>query len=329
MKKIYILLILLISLSSFAAEDNKKLGNKPMTIGAGDVTGLYYSVGGTICRIINQNIKNLGIRCAVDYSNGSSENLENLYSNKNNFAILQSDTLHDAYNGSGPYANKAPNKSLRSIFSLYQEALTIVARANTGIAKFEDIKGKRIAIAVDGSGSKTLVEKLFAFYGLGKKDFASISEIDLSSQPEALCNSKIDAMIINVGHPNGAVREASISCDIAILQLDEKTISNFIASNPSYTKATIKGGTYPGNPSDITTLGVSAILTTTDDMDSDIIYKITKAVLGDFDHLKALDPVFYSLDTKYMVNNYKLEPMHDGAAKYFKEAGLLSTDLKQ
>jgi TRAP transporter TAXI family solute receptor len=328
MKLISILLILFVSLNAQAIENNELSNYKLMTIGTGSVDGLYYEVGRAICRIINKNIKKLGVRCAVKNSNDSPENFDDLSSKKNNFAILQSDILHDAYNGTGAYAGKTPNQSLRTIFSLYQESLTIIAKSSAGIKKFEDIKGKRVAIAVDGSGSKSLIEKLFLFYGLGKKDFANISEIDLSAQPEALCNNKIDAMVINVGHPNAAVREAAISCDIVILPLDKQVISNFISSNPSYSQAIIKGGVYPGNPTDLTTLGVSAILVTMNDMDSDVVYKITKSMIDDYAHLKALNPVFYSLDVKYMVDNYKLEPIHDGAVKYFKEIGLLSTNSK-
>ena len=317
--KIFLIIICLFYISDCRGDSQSgtRSNYKLITIGTGEVTGIYYPVGGAICRLTNQNIANLGIRCSVNYTNGSMDNLKSLLDKKNDFAILQSDVFHDAYNES--------DKSLRAVFSLYPESLTLIVRTGDSIKQVEDLKGKRIASDVEGYGNKNLITRLFADYNFNKQDLANVTEMDLLSQPEALCSNKIDAMVVIVGHPSAVVKDVSSSCDVTILPIADDKISDLVNKNPYYVASTIKGGTYQGNPNDIKTFGVSAILVSTKDVDADIVYKLTKSVLDSFSDFRALIPAISFVDKTYMVNNLKPESTHEGAKKYFKEANLLFT----
>jgi TRAP transporter TAXI family solute receptor len=131
-------------------------------------------------------------------------------------------------------------------------------------------------------------------------------------------------MIFTVGHPNGAVQEASTSCDTEIIPVQGEKIKNLILENPYYVESIIPGGTYAGNPKDIKTFGVKATVVALDNLGDETVYQIVKSVFDNFDSFKALHPVFSSLNMKKMVKEGNTIPLHKGAIKYFKENNLLT-----
>ncbi len=316
------LLLLLINYQAIALEPTST-NYQLITMGTGNITGLYYTVGGSICRLVNEKIKEFGIRCAVEYSDGAVANFNSLMNKKIDLAIMQNDVFYDAISGTGYFANQPPNKSLKLMLSLFPESLTVMVRSNSAINSFEDIKGKRVVMGNDGSGSKELTNKLFNFYGWKTEDFVSLEAVDISTHSQALCDNKIDVMITHQGHPNSTIKEATTTCDVTILEVVGDKINEFLNSSPYYQTSTIPGGIYAGNPNDITTFGNKALLVTTDNIDHITIYNITKSILNSFNNFKALNPVFASSDINVMIDGISVNYLHEGAAKYLKEQNLL------
>jgi TRAP transporter TAXI family solute receptor len=210
------------------------------------------------------------------------------------------------------------------MLSLFPESLTVIVRSNSAINSFEDIKGKRVVMGNNGSGSKKLTAKLFAFYGWKTEDFVSLESVDISTHSQALCDNKIDVMITNQGHPNSTIKEATTTCDVNILPVFGEKINEFLSSSPYYQVSTIPGGIYAGNPNDITTFGSKALLVTTDNIDHITIYNITKSILNSFNNFKALNPVFASSEISAMIDGVNVDYLHEGAAKYLNETNLLA-----
>lgn len=297
--------------------------DKFVTIGTGSVTGVYYPTGGAICRLVNRERRNHGIRCSVESSGGSVYNLEALRKGELDLAIAQSDWQYNAYNGIDYFADQGANKKLRALFSLHSEAFTVVARADSGIKKIEDLVGKRVNIGNKGSGNRATMEVLMKAEGWSSKDFKTALELKASEQPEALCNNKIDAMIYSAGHPNGAVQQAATSCETVIIPVVGAKIDALLKDNPYYAYTIIPGGMYAGTPNDVKTFGVKATLVTSSDIDEELVYQVVKAVFDNFENFKTLHPVFTTLDPKKMVLEGNTAPLHKGAERYFKEKGML------
>jgi len=297
--------------------------DKFITIGTGGVTGVYYPTGGAICRLVNSGRKEHGIRCSVESTGGSVYNLNALREGSIDFAVAQSDWQYHAYRGTGAFKEVGAFKDLRSLFSLHTEAFTLVVREDSGITKLDQLVGKRVNIGNPGSGNRATMEVLMQAKGWTENTFKSVAELKGSEQPQALCDGKVDAMIYSAGHPNGAVQEVATSCNVRILPIGGAEIDKLIAENPYYAYATIPGGMYAGNPSDIHTFGVKATFVTSAKVDADIVYKVVKAVFDNFDNFKTLHPVFVNLDPKHLVTEGNTAPLHEGAVRYFKEKGLL------
>jgi TRAP transporter TAXI family solute receptor len=294
-----------------------------VTIGTGGVTGVYYPTGGAICRLVNRGRKEHGMRCSVESTGGSVYNINSLRDGGLDLAVAQSDWQYHSYNGTGIFAEQGPFKGLRSVFSLHTEAFTVVVRADSGIKTFNDLAGKRVNIGNPGSGNRATMEVIMAAKGWTKSTFKLASELKGSEQPQALCDNKIDVMIYNAGHPNGAVQEAATSCAVKIIPVSDGDIDKLIDGSPFYAYTKIPGGMYAGNPDDIKTFGVKATFVTSDKVDEEVIYQIVKAVFDNFDNFKTLHPVFTNLDPKRMVKEGNTAPLHKGAERYFKEKGLL------
>jgi hypothetical protein len=295
-----------------------------ITIGTGGVTGVYYPTGGAICRLVNKDRKTHGIRCSVESTGGSIYNINTIRAGELDLAIAQSDWQYHAYNGTNLFEEKGPFKSLRSVFSLHAEPFTVVARADSGIKTFDDLKGKRVNIGNPGSGQRGTMEVLMKAKGWTMKDFKLVSELKASEQSKALCDNKIDAMIYTVGHPSGAIKEATTSCSSVIVEVTGPVIDKLVAENAFYRIVTIPGGMYTGSENEVTTFGVGATFVSSTRVDNNVIYAVTQSVFDNFNEFKRLHPAFSGLKKEEMIKDGLTAPLHDGAKKYFIEVGLLA-----
>ncbi len=293
-----------------------------ISIGTGAITGVYYPAGGAICRLLNRGRKDHGIRCSVESTGGSVSNLNAIRSSMLDFSIVQSDWEYHAYNGTGFFADQDAFKELRSVFSLYTETFAIAVPERSNINNIDGLVGKKVNFGVKGSGMYATMEMLMNIKGWTKDSFAQITYLQPSEQPKALCDGKIDAMIYMAGNPNGVLQEAAQTCRVRILSFDKETVNNIIKENEFYVDAKIPGGMYPGNPKNIDTFGVKAVVVTSKKMDPEVVYQMTKSVFDNFDNFKTLHPVFATLDKDRMVKSRTL-PIHPGALKYFKKENML------
>lgn len=294
-----------------------------VTIGTGGVTGVYYPTGGAICRLVNKGKKEHGIRCSVESTGGSVYNLNAIAAGELDMGVAQSDWQYHAYHGTSKFADQGPNKDLRAVFSVHPEPFTVVARADSGIKNFDDLKGKRVNIGNPGSGQRGTMEVVMKAKGWTTDDFKLASELKSAEQASALCDNKIDAIVFTVGHPSGSIKEATTSCDSVMVTVDGPVIDKLVADNAYYRTAVIPGGMYRGTDTDTKTFGVGATFVSSAKVPNEVIYNVVKAVFENFDQFKKLHPAFANLKKEEMIKDGLSAPLHDGAVKYYKEAGLM------
>ncbi|WP_298450244.1 TAXI family TRAP transporter solute-binding subunit [uncultured Marinobacter sp.] len=294
-----------------------------VTIGTGGVTGVYYPAGGAICRLVNMDRKEHGIRCSVESTGGSVYNLNAIRQGELDLAVAQSDWQYHAFNGTSQFKDDGPNKKLRAVFSLHPEPFTVVASKGSGIKNFEDLAGKRVSVGNPGSGQRATAEVLMDEMGWTMDKFSLAAELKAAEQSQALCDGNIDAFFYTVGHPSGAIKEATTSCDSVLVNVYNDSAKKLIDDNPYYRKAVIPGGMYRGSDNDVTTFGVAATFVSSTDVPDEVVYEVVKAVFENFDSFKRLHPAFANLNKSEMVADALSAPLHPGAAKYYKEAGLI------
>lgn len=294
-----------------------------ISIGTGGVTGVYYPTGGAICRLVNKNRKEHGIRCSVESTGGSVYNINTVRTGELEFGVAQSDWQYHAYKGTSEFESQGPFEKERAVFSVHPEPFTLVARKGSGIASFTDLKGKKVNVGNAGSGQRATTEVVMDIYGMTMDDFALAAELKGSEMSQALCDGKIDAMIYTIGHPAAAITEAASTCDVELVPVAGPEIEKLVADNAYYRIATIPGGTYKGTDNDVTTFGVGATFISSADVSDDVVYVVVKAVFDNFDDFKKLHPAFANLKEEEMAKDGLSAPLHAGAEKYFKERGFI------
>jgi len=324
MKKLSVpLLSVLVSLSVMIITLATRADDSQFAIvGTGGVTGVYYPTGGSICRMVNRMRSVHGIRCAVESTKGSIYNLTKVRERDLDLAVVQSDWHYHAVNGSGQFSELGPDEKLRSIFSLHAEPFTVVARKDSGIKSFGDLKGKRVNIGNIGSGQRATMEVLMARMAWDKAVFEQTFELKSADQAKGLCEGTFDAMIFVVGHPSGSIKDATTDCASTLVEVGGPVINKLIAEHDYYRTAIIPGGMYRGNDKDIATFGVGATFVTSADIADSVIYEVVKAVFENFEAFKALHPAFEHLEKAQMLQHGLAAPLHSGALKYYKEVGM-------
>lgn len=307
----------------FLAAPAEAQNERIITIATGSERGAYYPAGGAICRLINGGRKRHGVRCYAESTVGSIYNIHALRDGENDFAVVQSDWQYNAYTGKGVFADGPPFKDLRSIMSLHSEMFTLAAGKNSGIRSFADLKGKRVNLGDRGSGMRAIVQELMEVKGWSRSSFASASELKPADAAKALCDGKIDAMVFTAGHPNGLIQELTGDCGATLVPVEGPEVDTLLKDSPYYARTAIPGGMYKGNPQNTPTFGVKATLVTTAEEDDEAVYQLTKAVFDNFDSFKTLHFVFAALDKERMVYSGLTAPLHPGAIRYYREAGLL------
>ncbi|MBU2895836.1 TAXI family TRAP transporter solute-binding subunit [Vibrio hepatarius] len=297
--------------------------DKYVTIGTGGVTGVYYPTGGAICRLVNKTKATHGIRCSVISTGGSIYNINTIRAGELDLGVVQSDWQYHSYTGTSKFAEAGPFKELRAVFSVHPEPFTVVARKDSGIKTFEDLKGKRVNIGNPGSGQRGTMDVLMERYGWVRDDFKLASELKASELSKALCDDKIDAMIYVVGHPSAAIQEATTGCESRIIGVSGPIVDKLLSDESYYRNANVPGGMYKGNPDNIKTFGVGATFVSSTAVPEDVIYHVVKSVFENFSNFKKLHPAFSYLKKEEMVKSGLSAPLHSGALKYYKEVGLI------
>lgn len=293
-----------------------------VTIGTGGVTGVYYPTGGAIAKMMNNKTSEYGIRASVESTAGSVFNVNAVLSGDLEFGVVQSDRQYQAVKGLNEWKEKGPQKKLRSVFSIHPEAITLVASVDSGIKKITDLKGKKVNIGDPGSGQRGNAIDVLKTAGIDYEKDIQAESLKASEAPRMLQDGRIEAFFYTVGHPSGAITEAT-SGGQKVRFVEISGMESLLEKNPFYAVATISNKVYPqaANDKPTKTIGVKATFVTSSDTPDDVVYAITKEVFENFETFKELHPAFKELTKESMLEALSA-PIHQGALKYFQEAGL-------
>jgi len=303
---------------------NAQAKNTFVTIGTGGITGLYYPTGGAIAQMVNKKREKYGIRCTVEATGGSVFNINAVMAGDLEFGVVQHDRQYQAVNGLAEWQHRGPQKDLRAVFSIHYEAVTLVAAVDAGIKTIKDLKGKRVNIGNHGSGQRQNAIDALTAAGINFKKDIKAESAKAAEAPGLLQDGRLDAFFYTVGHPSGAIIEATAGRRRVNLVPLAEVAEKLIAKYPNnYIKVSIPINLYPSakNDKDIPTFGVQATFITSANVPDNVVYAITKEVFNNFKTFQKLQPSFQGLTKEIMLESLAA-PIHPGAMKYYQEVGL-------
>ena len=294
-----------------------------VTIGTGGITGVYYPTGGAIAKMVNKKKKEYGIRATVESTGGSVFNVNAVMNGDLEFGVVQSDRQYQAVHGLAEWKDKGPQKDLRAVFSIHPESVTLIAAVDSGVKEIRELKGKKVNIGNPGSGQRQNAIDALEAVGIDYKKDIQAESVKAAEAPGLLQDGRIDAFFYTVGHPNGAIKEATSGAR-KVRFVSITGVEKLLAKYPYYAKSVIPVSMYPGavNDKDVPTFGVKATFVTSAKVPDEVVYAITKEVFDNFDEFKKLHPAYSTLTKQSMLEGLSA-PIHPGAMKYYKEVGLM------
>ena len=285
-----------------------------LILATGSEKGVYYGLGQDIAEVAKKS----GLSINVLSSQGSQENLYWLLEDKAQLCIAQSDTVYNAYNGFGGFKEKIT--SVRAIASLYTEAVHILVRNPLYIKNIEDFKGKRISIGAEGSGTESNALAILQASGISSNEI-QLLHLTVEDSIKAINGNKVDIVFFTSGFASDFVKIVMQNKGAYLFEPNAKILRRLIDSYPFFVVTTIPPGAYANQNEEITTIGVSALLVSRNDLDTHLIYTITKLMFSDNSliinyHKKGLDITLNSAFKGITI------PVNDGAIQFYNEKGI-------
>jgi len=222
-----------------------------MGIITGSDKGTYYQFGLDLQKLV----KPAGINLSVHTSKGSIENVYAVYQRPGvPMGIVQSDVLAFVSRVQTDPVLQRIAKKTKMVFPLYNEEIHILGKK--GIADFDDLAGRRVAVGRDGSGTYLTARLLFK---LSEVTPAEMVPIDTTEALAELKAGRVDAMFYVAGYPVKLLKEDVTDKDnLVLIPITNKSVLEF------YPQAEIPAGVYSWQSTAVNTAAVKAVLVSFD-----------------------------------------------------------------
>ncbi len=290
---------------------------KALVIGTASSSGTWYIIGGAMANAINNNSSWFNVTCEA--SSGGGENLRNLKAGDIDLAMLNSDMSYFYYSSTESYEG-AGSDQLRAVFAMPSAAMHIVTRAKSDVTSVADLKGKRVAVGLEGSGYELFARKVINNAGLTYDDM-TIQMINPGQMPEALQNNQVDAFFFPVNVPGSALTELALNTDIRIISLSDEFRSQYQDTYTGYVEYVIPANTYKGQTEDVKTMANGQLCATlATSLTEDEAYVLMCDI---FDNRAEWEGAHYTT-SDIQFDNFKgiIIPLHAGVYKYLLEQGV-------
>ncbi len=286
-----------------------------ITLATGGTSGTYYAVGGVIGTVLGPKLTLSSL--TVESTGASKANVNMITDGQAQMAILQSDVVNYAHNGTNTFEGEVEDSALW-IAGIYNETVQILAKP--GINTVADLKGKTVCVGDVGSGTEVNAWQVLGAAGLTKDDIKVVNG-SFQDGVDQLKDGKIDAAFTVAGAPTTAIVDYATTNKLNLVSLSDSELAAIKAQYPFLVRDDLKAGTYTGQEKDVVCVAVQAALVASKDLSDDVVYELTKAMFDNKADLVAGHAKFGFLDAK--VASVGTVPLHPGAEKYYKEIGVL------
>jgi TRAP transporter TAXI family solute receptor len=283
----------------------------------GGTGGVYYPLGVALSKIYAEKME--GVKPSVQSTKASVENLNLLQAGKGEVAFTLGDSLADAWAGNAEVGFKTKLDKLRTIAAIYPNYIQIAALSSAGIKTLADLKGKRLAVGAPKSGTELNARAILKGAGMSYKDLGKVEYLPFNESIELMKNRQLDATLISAGLGVSAIRDLCASVECTIVEIPKSVVEKI---GTPYESLPIPGGTYNGNDKDVMAAAVPNYLVTRSTLSDDEVYLMTKTMFDNLAGLRAAHAAAKSIDLKTAGKNPPV-PLHPGAAKLYKEKGVL------
>lgn len=284
----------------------------------GGTSGVYYPLGVSLTQIYGKVLPDA--KTSVQATKASAENLNLLQAGKGEIAFTLGDTLSEAWKGNADVGFKAPLKKLRTVAAIYPNYIHFLAAADSGIKSLADLKGKRVSVGAPKSGTELNSRDILKAVGLTYQDMGKVEYLGYAESVELMKNRQLDATLLSSGLGVAAVRDLATALKIIVIPIPADVVAKI--GDAAYQSGTIPANTYNDQTTDVQTVLVPNYLVTHEGVSTDTVYKMTKSMTENLDAMVNAHAAAKAIKKEKMAIGSPV-PLHPGAEKYYREAGLL------
>lgn len=283
----------------------------------GGTSGVYYPLGVALGKIYADKIP--GARTQVQSTKASVENLNLLQTGRGEIALALGDSVKSAWEGDEEVGFPKKLDKLRGIAAVYPNVIQIVASQQSGVKTFADLKGKGLSVGAPKSGTEVNARRIFEAMGMSYKDLGKTEYLPFGESVELIKNRQLDATLQSAGLGVSSIRDLASSLPITMVAVPADVAKKL---GPPFIATTIPANTYAGQTADVPTLAVVNFLVTHSGVSDDMAYQMTKQLFENLDTMVAAHNAAKAISLKTATEGMPV-PLHPGAARYYKEKGLL------
>lgn len=287
-----------------------------ISIGTGGTGGIYYPYGGGVAEIWSKNVK--GVKAVAEVTGASVENVKLAHKGETVIGEVMGDVAVAGYNGLSKFKGKKHN--ILSMAIMYPNLLQVATLKKSGITNIEQVQGKNISTGSPGSGTNFMAEAVLDALGISTDTFKD-SRLSFTESANALRDGTIEVGFWSVGPGTSSILDLSTTHDIRILGFTPEQTQKILAAKSTYADVELAGGIYRGVDKAVPTIGVWNVMICQKSLDTDLVYKLSKALFENNDYLVKIHPSA-AYTTPENTVKYSVIPLHPGTIKYLKEKGI-------
>ena len=324
MKKIALLLALvMVAMFAFAScagtQDAETITK--IRVATGGNTGTYYAYGMAMGPVLAEKT---GLTFDVQSTGASKANIQLIQAGEADMAVVQNDVMYYAYTGTDLFTGEQ-TQDFSAMAVLYPELCQIIASKESGIKTVADLAGKRVSVGDAGSGVEFNAKQILAAYGIDMNEGIQKQNLGFGPSADALRDGKIDAFFCVAGIPTTAITDLAMGTEITVVAVEDDKFAELSNQYGFYTQQVVPAGTYNGMEEDVKTVAVMATYIVDNDLPEKAVYDLTKAMFENKDAIAAAHVKGAELNAQTAIDGIPAEvPLHPGAAKYYKEIGVLA-----
>ena len=297
------------------------LGCEPqqfLNILTGGTSGVYYPMGVGLSQLYRRALPEM--RLSVQATRASAENLHLLQARRGELGFTLGDALSDAWRGNDAAGFSRPLTRLRVVAGIYPNYIQIVASADAGIRTLADLAGKRISVGAPGSGTELNARAILGAAGFTYEDFSKVEYLAFGESVELMKNRQLDITLQSAGLGVASLRDLAIAVPVVVVPIPADVVHK--TGSSAYQAASIPADTYPGQTDDVPTATIQNFLVTHEEVSDEVVYIMTKTLFENLDELVAAHTAAREITLEHAIGNTPV-PLHPGAARYYREVGLI------
>ena len=287
-----------------------------ISIGTGGTGGIYYPYGGGVAEIWSKYVP--GVKAVAEVTGASVENVKLAHKGETVVGEVMGDVAVAGFEGLSKFKGK--KHDILSMAIMYPNLLQIVTLANSGIDNLEQVVGQSISTGSPGSGTNFMSEAVLKALGVMPDSYKD-SRLSFTESANALRDGTISVGAWSVGPGTSSILDLATTHDIKILSFSPAQVEKILAANETYSAVDLAGGVYRGVDAAVPTIGVWNVMICQASLDTDLVYKLVKALYEHNDYLVKIHPSA-AYTTPENAVKYSPIPLHPGTIKYLKEKGI-------